>query len=204
MTPRRRLRGVRAVVGVTAVAAVASCGLSPEAAPRDLPAEERDLGAVSSGSDNEAEGPDRIYLAAPGEERQIRSVPRDAVTRTDLFETLLAGPNDDEAEQQYSTFIPSALELRSPVRLQGSLLFLDVSDQLLELTGTSLTQALAQIVYTAAELDGVSRVQITVDGQTVSWARPNIEPTSGSLSIYDYPGFVQSAQPAFPALPAGA
>ena len=47
-------------------------------------------------------------------------------------------------------------------------------------------------------------MQITVDGDPVSWPRPVGGNTSGTLSIYDYPGFVQSAQPAFPALPAGA
>ena len=183
---------------------LSACGLTEDAAPRDLPADERTLVPTQTGDGNEAEGSDRIYLVAPGDERLLRSVPREADTRTDLIATLFDGPNTEEAEQQFSTIIPSSLELLNPPRLQGSLLFLDVSDELRELTGTSLSQALAQIVYTASELEGVSRVQITVNGQPQSWPRPNADPTSQALSIYDYPGFVQSAQPSLPAVPAGA
>ncbi len=201
MSRRHRLT---CLIGVLGMLLPASCGLSPDAAPRDLPIAEQDLVPSPSGSGDEAAGPDRIYLAAPGEERLLRSVPRDTESPTALMESLLEGPNDTEAEQQYSSFIPPTVRLLQPPRRQGSILFVDVSDQLTELTGASLSQALAQIVFTATEVDGVSRVQITIAGDTKSWARPNGGPTTAPLSIYDYPGFVESAQPAFPALPAGA
>lgn len=198
------MRRYRSMLAVLCAVGLSACALSPDAAPRDLPADERSLARTQTGEGNEAEGSDRIYLVAPGEDRLLRSVPREADTRADLIATLLDGPNATEAEQQFRTFIPTTLGLNSPPRLQGTLLFLDVSDELLELTGASLSQALAQIVYTASELDGVSRIQITVNGQPQSWARPNSDPTTEPLSIYDYPGFVRSAQPALPAVPAGA
>ncbi len=194
----------RCVAVVVCLVGLSACGLSRDAAPRDLPDGERSLVRTQAGGDNEAEGSDRIYLVAPGEERLLRAVPREAETRADLIATLLDGPITAEAEQQYSTVVPSMLQLNSPPRLQGSLLFLDFSEELLELTGASLTQALAQIVYTASELEGVSRVQIYVNNRPQSWARPNSDPTTQALSVYDYPGFVESAQPAFPAVPAGA
>lgn len=185
-----------------AVALLAACGVSPDASPRDLPRDEQVIAPLPVATGGEAEGPDRIYLAAPGETRLLRSVSRDTVSRRDLLEVLLAGPNDDELDQQYTTFLPAELELVDTFQ-QGPLLFLDLSSEILELTGQPLSQALAQIVYTATELDGVKRVQITVDGQTKSWPRPVGGNTAAPLSIYDYPGFAQSAQPAFPALPAG-
>ena len=123
--------------------------------------------------------------------------------REDLLENLLAGPNEDELDQQYTTFLPPDLQLLDTFK-QGTILFLDVSEQLTQVPAQPLAQALAQIVYTATELEGVERVQLTVNGAPVSWPRPVGGNTSGTLSIYDYPGFVQSAQPAFPALPAGA
>lgn len=181
---------------------LAGCGLSPDAAPRDLPEDERNLVSSQTATGGQAEGPDRIYLGAPGEERLLRSVPRDAISRRDLVEILLAGPNGDELDQQYTTFLPANLELNTTFK-QGPLLFLDVSQELAELTGQPLSQALAQIVYTATELEGVERVQITVDGKPVSWPRPVGGNTAAPLSVYDYPGFVQSAQPEFPPLPAG-
>ena len=192
----------RVATAFVALTVLAGCGVSPDASPRDLPEGERTLAAAQGVSDNEAEGLDRIYLAAPGDERLLRSVSRDAVTRRDLIEILLAGPNDDEAEQQFSTFLPPTLELLNTPRKQGPLLFLNMSPALRELSGQTLGQALAQIVYTATELDGVEVVQINVEGRSVSWPTPNGGDTSAPLSRYDYPGFVQSAQPAFPAVPA--
>lgn len=186
-----------------AVFATASCGVAPDATPRDLPEGERNIAAAQSASGTEAEGLDRIYLATPGDERLLRSVSRAALSRSDLIEILLAGPNDREAEQQISTFLPPTLELLS-IRKQGPLLFLDMSAELTELTGQTLSFALAQVVFTATELDGVERVQITVDGRTVAWPTGSGDDTTEPLSRYDYPGFVQSAQPPFPAVPAGA
>ena len=190
-------------LAATVILVTNACGLSPDAAPRDLPEDERTLVASQTATGGQAEGPDRIYLGAPGESRLLRSVPRDAVSRRDLMEILLAGPNETEIEQQYSTFLPASLELNSTLK-QGPLLFVDVSEELTELTGQPLSQALAQLVYTATELEGVDRVQITVEDVSVSWPRPVGGNTAAPLSVYDYPNFVQSAQPAFPAVPAGA
>ena len=184
------------------VLAMTACGLNPDALPRDLPEDEQSLAPSQTATGGQAEGPDRIYLGAPGEDRLLRSVPRDAISRRDLIEILLAGPNDDELAQQYTTFLPPNLELNRTFK-QGPLLFIDVSPELTELTGQPLSQALAQLIYTATELDDVERVQIIVDGDPVSWPRPIGGNTAAPLSVYDYPSFVQSAQPPFPPLPAG-
>jgi Sporulation and spore germination len=194
---------IRLVVLGVAACAMASCGLAPDAAPRDLPEDERTIVPVPVAAGGQAEGPDRIFLGAPGDERLLRSVPRDAVSREDVLEILFAGPNEDELEQQYTTFLPPDLELLDTFK-QGTILFIDVSDEMRELTGQPLSQALAQIVYTAAELEGVERVQLTVNGSPEAWPRPVGDNTSSTLSIYDYPGFVESSQPAFPATPTGA
>lgn len=192
----------RRPLALVAVAlAVTGCGLSPDAAPRDLPEDERVLVPSQAATGGEAEGPDRIYLGAPGDERLLRSVPRDTSSRHDLIEILLAGPNEDELEEQYTTFLPADLRLLDTFK-QGTILFLDVSEEMTELTGQPLARALAQLVYTATELEGVERVQITVNGSPVSWPRPVGRNTTSTLSIYDYPNFAQSAQPAFPGLPA--
>jgi hypothetical protein len=190
----------RTAACLTSALLLAGCALNPDAAPRDLPADEQILVPSQTATGGEAEGPDRIYLGAPGEDRLLRSVPRDTASREDLIEILLAGPNEDELDQQYTTFLPANLELLDTFK-QGTILFLDVSEELTELTGQPLSRALAQLVYTATELEGVERVQITVNGSPVSWPRPVGRNTTSTLSIYDYPTFAQSAQPAFPGLP---
>ena len=63
-------------------------------------------------------------------------------------------------------------------------------------------QALAQIVYTAAELEGVTGVQITIEGEAQPLPKGNGDATTGLLRPYDYPGYIQTSQPAYPALPA--
>lgn len=188
---------------VLAASLLAGCGLSPDAAPRDLPADERTIVPTQVATGGQAEGPDRIFLGAPGDERLLRSVPRDAVSREDLINILFAGPNEDELEQHYTTFLPADLELLDTFR-QGTILFVDVSEEIRELTGQPLSQALAQIVYTATELVGIERIQLTVNGSPEMWPRPVGGNTASTLSIYDYPGFAQSSQPAVPALPGGA
>ena len=181
---------------------LAACGIQTDSAPRELPEAERSLAIAGSSTGTDASGADRIYLVAPGEERLLRSVPRDAALREDLINILLLGPNDDEIEAQFSSFIPPDTKLLS-ARSNGQILVLDLTSEISELTGQGLTQALAQIVYTATEIEGIEAVQLKVNGEDVAWPRPNGDTTTDPLRIYDYPGFVQTAQPAYPAVPVG-
>ena len=57
------------------------------------------------------------------------------------------------------------------VREQTPFLYVDVTDELTDLSSPGLQQALAQIVYTGSELDGVDRVQITVNGEIIAWPK---------------------------------
>ena len=50
--------------------------------------------------------------------------------------------------------------------------------------------------------EGVTGVQITIDGEAQPLLKGNGDATTGLLRPYDYPGFIQTAQPAYPALPA--
>jgi hypothetical protein len=180
--------------------ALAACGVQPEDSPRQVPEELARLGGNPSGG--VAVGAERIYLVEPGTEQLLRSVPRDASSAEDLISTLFAGPNDEERNAQFGSAIPSGLSIRS-VRSQGSVLYVDVSEQLSTLSGQGLIQALAQIVYTACELDQVDSVQLLVNGARTAWPRADRESTTAALRVYDYPGMVRSAQPAYPSIPAG-
>lgn len=199
MTRRRRRWASRLVAG--SMGLVAACGVQPDAAPRDLPEGERTIAVDVGPSGSSAAGANRIYLVAPGEERLLRSVPRQAETRAELIEVLLAGPNDDELAAQYSSFIPPTTELIS-ARTQGQVLTINLSGGISELSGQNLAQAVAQIVYTASELDGVEAVQLRVEDEELAWPKANGETTSEPLRIYDYPNLVVTAQPEFPTVPA--
>ena len=192
----------RSVVAVLAALAVlAGCGIQADAEPRTIPGAEPVVGpdAVSGSA---SEGADRVYLVAPGggEPRMLRSVPRSARSTADLIEILLSGPNATELENQWRSLIPPGTVLLSSRRV-GSTLYLDLTAELTSLPTTEQRYALAQIVYTAAEVDGVDGVQITIDGEPEALPKGDGESTTGVLRTYDYPGVVQSAQPAYPALP---
>lgn len=178
---------------------LAACGVQPDSAPRDLPQDEQELAAASGSSGDTAQGADRIYLIAPGEDRLLRSVQREAQNPTELISTLLRGPNDNEIEAQFSTAIPATTTLNGDVRRQGQTLIVDLSADIIELDTQSLSRAVAQIVYTATELDEIENVQIEIDGERLSAPTPDGDTTEDPLSVYAFPGAVLTSQPAYPA-----
>jgi spore germination protein GerM len=180
----------------------AGCGIRPDSAPHDVPEEDRALTQRNVASGTEAGGAGRIYLVEPGEGDLLRSVAREAASSEDLMKTLMLGPNRDELEAEYSTAIPSNLQVLS-VTEQPPILTVDVTPELTELTGPGLVQALAQIVYTASEIERVDQVQITVNNARIAWPRANSESSADPLRTYDYPGMVNTAQPAYPTVPSG-
>ena len=199
----------RLIVGATsalaAVSVAGGCAIQPDSAPRDIPDDLREPAspaAIAGGG--AARGSDRIYLLGPdsAEQSPLRTVQRDTdgdpVT---LLNELISGPNPGEIDEGYRTAIPAALELNS-VRLDDAVAQVDVSDDLLELSGGDLTRAIAQIVFTASEIPGVQSVLIRVDGATEEWPDGSGAQHRGPLTTYDFIGYAESAQPAFPVSPA--
>jgi predicted small lipoprotein YifL len=196
MSTMRRRSG-SAVVAM-AMLALAACGVQSDAQPRDLPDIERTIEIADDSADIDASGADRVYFVGPGEERLLRSVQRDAVSVSDLVEILLLGPNADEVQAEFNTAIPSGTELIN-ARTQGQVLTVNLTPEILELDRQNLTRAAAQIVYTATELDGIEAVQIEVDNVRLSAPTGDGDDTTEPLRTYDYPGLLETSQPAFPA-----
>ena len=182
---------------------VGACSVREDSAPRIIPEAQRgDFGEIATGE--VAEGIGRIYLLSPvgaDEQIQLRSVPRnDAASPADLLDSLLRGPNEDETAAGLSTAIPDELDIRS-ARTVGTRLTIDINDAFNELSDDGLRRALAQLVATASEIEQVQQIRLRVDGQNRSWPTGGGEAVDRPLSIYDYPGFLESSQPDFPALP---
>ena len=194
-----------AAMGLVAVALGTGCAIQPDNAPRDIPAAERgQLDPVPPGG--EAIGQSRIYLVTgegTGGDRELRTVLRDVEPRTDpeaVLRTLIAGANRSELDSGMTSPLPSSSTLHS-ARLVASTLNVDLSGEILELPGSSLRDAVAQIVFTGSELDGVRTVRIRVDGQTRDWPDGSGELQRRPLTVYDYPGLAESAQPPYPPIP---
>ena len=187
------------IVGLGGILLVAACGVQPDSSPRDLPEAEQVLAPTAGSSGDTAQGADRIYLIAPGDDRLLRSVQREAQNPTELISTLLRGPNDAEIEAQFSTAIPPATTLNGEGRRQGQTLVVDLSPDIIELDTQSLSRAVAQIVYTATELEEIETVQIEIDGERLSAPTPDGDTTDDPLSVFAFPGAVVTSQPAYPA-----
>jgi spore germination protein GerM len=193
----------RTLIVLALAALVSSCAIQEDSAPRDIPIDQRgNFGELATG--DAAEGGSRIYLLSPvgtDEQALLRAVSRgEASNAEELLTSLLAGANADENALGLGTAIPADLEILQ-TRTVGTRLTIDINDALNELSDLGLRQALAQIVATASEIDQVQQVRLRVDGRNQGWPTGVGEVTDRPLTIYDYPGFVESSQPDFPALP---
>ncbi len=190
------LAGVMAVMG--------ACSIQLDEQPRDVPVEQRrdlDTDEAEAGS---SAGDTRIFLIAPSEStdrRVLRSVLRDIPNDpSSALKALFEGPNDEEAAGDFSTALPSDLELLSATRI-GDIITVNVTGELLNVSGEGSILAVAQIVATATGFDGIDAVRLRVDGEPQTWPGADGELLTGPLLVYDYPGLIESSQPAYPGAP---
>jgi spore germination protein GerM len=184
---------------------VVACAIQPDSRPRDVPVHQRlplELIAPEAGA---TAGSSRIYLVASGEEgngeRTLQPVLRNVDQNAEaVLNELFNGPNEEEFDTGVRTALPDSLTLNSAPRA-GRTLIVDVSPEILELSGTALQRAVAQIVFTASELAGVEGVRLRVDAESLPWPDGRGELQTDALTVYDFPGFVPSAQPPLPAVP---
>jgi hypothetical protein len=198
-------RAMRALLVIAAVVVIQACGIEADSSPRDIPDDQLVESDIEVSGD-EAVGASRVYLLAPSdpdEPSRLRSVSRDVSNDAEeLLTSLFSGPNNDEQEEQLGTALPREIELLS-ARTVGRVLTIDVTDVFGELTTGALRLAIGQIVVTAAEIDGVDAVRVRVGGVTQIWPAGDGELTELPLTVYDFPGLVESTQPPFPAIPSG-
>lgn len=195
-------RSAVAVIATT-VLAVSGCSIQPDAAPREIPEDERGLLDPVTPEGGEAAGSTRVFLVADGDDgqRRLRSVLRRVdATPTAALEELFKGANDQEDEAGLGTELPADLTLLDADPIAGTLQ-VDVSQEILDLPAPALLLAVAEIVFTASELDGVREVRLKVNGRNREWPDGSGELQSRALSVYDYPGLAESSQPAYPPIP---
>lgn len=194
--------GRRASILVVMAISVTACSIREDAEPRPIPDDQSaDFRGLATG--DAAVGDRSIYLLAPvgaDEQPRLRSVRRREASSDplELLRSLVAGANEDEAG--LNSAIPADLVIEDASTV-GTRLTIDVNDALGELSDDGLRLALAQIVATASEIDEVQQVRLRVDGQNRSWPTGSGEVTDQPLSVYDYPGLVETSQPDFTALP---
>ena len=167
-----------------------ACSIQPDTAPRAIRQDDRGLLDPRDAGGRRAAGSTRVFLVvenddgerapALGAARRRRSAP------TAVLEELFQGANDDEDEAGLGTAIPEGLVLLGARPVAGTLQ-VDVGEEILDLPVPSLILAVAGIVLTASELDGVREVRLKVNGRNRPWpdGRGELQTT---LTVYDYPG----------------
>jgi spore germination protein GerM len=211
VSPHRRLTSTGRALALAwlAVGLLAACGIANDRTPRDIAPDDRPDAAESS-TPPEAQpgaGPN-VYLVAPqapGEPSRLRAVGREvAQAPTNLVNALLAGPTPEDQSNRLRTAIPPGTLLRTASRTSNGIMVVDVSQQILQATGDALIDAVAQLVFTATELEGVSGVRLLVDGEQREWPRGDGSQTADALTRFDYPERNPTSQPDYPALPSPA
>ncbi len=197
-----RTASAGAALLAAAVLVVAGCAIQADSGPRDIPEDHPARVAVAPAVEGgEATGEGRIFLIAPeGTAQSLRTVLRAPKGEHQLIETLVLGPNQEELADGLTSELPASLEVNS-VRFDGGSVNVDVSDDILDLSDDSLRLAVAQVVFTASELPGADGVVIRVDGETRSWPDGEGDLQSDPLTVYDFVGFAESSQPAYPVTP---
>ncbi len=190
---------------VTALA-TSACGIANDAAPRDIPLQQRSalIDAPAQAPATSA-GTDRIFLLAPqlpDQPSHLRATPRDVGPSIEARLTSLFGPlSVAETQARLLSALPEGLHLRSAILKTNGILSIDVTDEILSLSSSALIEAVAQIVFTALEVRNVQRVQLLVNGTSQQWPGGDGSLRTSALSAFDFPGFIETSQPNFPAVP---
>ena len=195
-------RGWGTTIVAVAVLVGTGCAIQPDSEPKDIPAAQRGQLEPPGAQPGQATGSGRVFLVSTATrgESMLRSVLRNASEGEPLIAALLDGPNDDELDDGLASALPEALSLNS-ARLVAGTMIIDLSEEILELNSIELRLAIAQLVFTASEVEGVRSVRIRVAGAVQEWPNGRGELRAESLTVYDYPGIAESAQPAFAPTP---
>jgi spore germination protein GerM len=193
------------LAAVAAALMLGACAIQPDSSPRDIPEDDRlplepiapDGGATEGSSY-------RVFLVTDEDddgEAALQHVLRDVDPPSPraVLDELFKGPSAEEFEAGFRTALDT-FTLNSAQRAARTL-NVDVSSEILELPQPTLELAVAQIVFTASELEEIRDVRLRVDGEPQAWPDGRGELQTDTLTVYDYPDLVPSTQPAFPAIP---
>jgi len=189
-----------------AALAVSACGIANDAAPRDIPLQQRSaLIDAPVQAPATSTGTDRIFLLAPqlpDQPSRLRATPRDVGPSIEARLNSLFGPlSVAEAQARLLTAIPEGLNLHSATLKTNGTLTIDVTDEILSLSSGALIESVAQIVFTALEVRNVQRVQLLVNGTSQQWPGGDGSLRTTPLNAFDFPGLIETSQPNFPAVP---
>ena len=202
-------RGAR-IVRVAALTVVAlgatACGISADGAPRDIESDQQQSLVETRSANTPRPGTAaEIYLVSPSEQgrsAKLRAVGRDVNADPEsVLTALLDGLTPEEQDERLRTAIPAGTRLNSAEYVDSNTLVVDVSSEFFGASGEVLTDAVAQIVFSAYGLDKDVAVRLSVDGEQREWPTGDGSLVSRDLTVFDYPELNPTSQPDYPSLP---
>ena len=184
-------------------AIVAGCSFGPESQSQMIPESQQQNVDEATSSNEVGVGFGRVYLqrsestggsVLTGVQRNISSDP------LNIVQVLLSGPTKAEQDVGLRSAIPASTEVLSARYIATDLVKVDLTEEIFKATGDDLVSSVAQIVLTLADISGIERVIIVVNGQVNEWPKGDGSLTSQPLTAYDFPGRASSTQPDFPAI----
>ena len=185
------------------IAIVAGCSFGPESQSQMIPESQQQNLDEATSSNEVGVGFGRVYLqrsestggsVLTGVQRNISSDP------LNIVQVLLSGPTKAEQDVGLRSAIPASTEVLSARYIATDLVKVDLTDEIFKATGDDLVSSVAQIVLTLADISGIERVIIVVNGQVNEWPKGDGSLTSQPLTAFDFPDRAVSSQPDFPAI----
>ena len=189
--PGEHARDRRLLLAACTIAfALAGCGVRAESRPNALDPDEVPFGLLDAGpvasEPEQGETPFTVYfldsegrLVPALRTRPERTGPNQALRR------LLAGPTVAEAESGLATAIPPGTDARAAV-VAGDLVVVELAGSLVEANPADAVAAVAQLVFTVTEPEGVGRLLFRVDGKAVEIPRGDGTLTNEPVARADY------------------
>lgn len=187
------MRRVLALVAATVL--LAGCGvpgddsprpLDEDAVPFDLLAPTAETTTISTPSVFADTVRVAVFLAdADGKLQEVRRQVTTPMTVAKVVEALLAGPSETESSR-LATAITSGTELLGIEGPSEGLVTVDLSRDVLDITGRQQILALAQVVWTVTALPSVDRVLFEFEGEPTEVQNGNGTLTSSPLSRLSY------------------
>lgn len=194
-------RGGLVLAAVTAVAVVAGaggCGVQLDEEPRPLAVESVPYGLLEPAGSAPSVSTDTLPATDESPAVSVFLVDNDGylveVRRPvaaepgveQAVESLLAPVTDAERDAGLATAVASTTGLRRVIRPDGSLVTIDLSSGVDDVSPDIVQVALAQLVYTVTAVPGVDRVLFQVDGQAREVPTGQGQSTAEPLSRLDY------------------
>ena len=184
---------VAAAVGVAALLLLTACGIEPQDESQEIDADSVPFDLL----EDEAPAPERVLRQGNAftvyvlQEDSLVAVTRAIEKRPTVARALRVlfeeGITPVEAQVGQRSAIPPGSEVRRVV-VRGDVAVVDVTARFREGFGGDAELALAQVVWTATSLEGVTDIRLLVDGERVTVPRGDGTLVQGTVSRNDYPG----------------